>query len=84
MSSKSGRHNSRKQNKMYQLPVWILIAFIRLLVTLVPHSLLLSLGRGIGLLMYRFSSKMNKTARINIGLCYPDLSAEEQKALKAT
>ena len=47
-------------------------------VTALPFPLLLLLGKGIGLAIYRFPSRRKTIAKRNIELCFPDLSAQSR------
>ena len=51
------------------------------LVTLLPYSVLLRLGRGLGALMYRLASSRRQIVELNLQLCFPQLSASERQRL---
>ncbi|MCS5583340.1 MAG: LpxL/LpxP family Kdo(2)-lipid IV(A) lauroyl/palmitoleoyl acyltransferase [Pseudomonadales bacterium] len=51
------------------------------LVTLLPYSVLLVLGRAIGLVFYAIPSRRKTIAGRNIELCFPDLSIPQQRAM---
>jgi KDO2-lipid IV(A) lauroyltransferase len=51
--------------------------FILFLSSLLPYSVLLSLGKGLGRLAIPFAKKRYHTARRNIELCFPDLTSEQ-------
>lgn len=61
-------------------PSWLLVALLRL-IALMPLSVSFFLGRNLGRLFYRFAHKRRAIAEVNIGLCFPELSASEQAAL---
>ena len=46
-----------------------------------PLAVSFNLGRGLGLLLYRFASKRRAIAEVNIALCFPNLSSSEQAAV---
>jgi lipid A biosynthesis lauroyl/palmitoleoyl acyltransferase len=60
--------------------LWFFLFLLRLLVFL-PLPLLHTMGRAIGRLFYRVNDKRQRIARINIELCFPDLSEEEKDQL---
>ncbi len=61
-------------------PFWLALVFFRILV-LFPHAWIMRLGEIIGGLSYRFVKKKREIAEINIRLCFPELSKEEQDNL---
>ncbi|HTY04532.1 MAG TPA: lipid A biosynthesis acyltransferase, partial [Rhodocyclaceae bacterium] len=46
-----------------------------------PLPVLASLGRGLGRLLYRFGHARRRIALINLGLCFPGMSAQQKLAL---
>ena len=58
----------------------ILLAVMWLLHWL-PLPLLAALGRGLGLLLYALVRERRRITLINLGLCFPQLSAAEKSAL---
>jgi Kdo2-lipid IVA lauroyltransferase/acyltransferase len=60
--------------------IWLLVGLFRLILFL-PYPVLLKLGHGIGHMLLRFSGKSEKTARINLALCFPELSLAERETL---
>ena len=56
--------------------VWLLRQGMKL-----PVSFLLSLGRGLGRVIYWLPNQRKHVARINIGLCFPDMTAAQRKRL---
>lgn len=62
-------------------PTWIAIGLLRLTV-LLPYSTALKIGNGMGRLVYRFlPARKKRVAEVNFRLCFPELSAEERRAL---
>ena len=55
-------------------------ALLRALATL-PWPLLSAVGAGLGVLAYAVAVRPRRIARINIGLCFPELSARERERL---
>lgn len=62
-------------------PAWLAFGWLRGMVTLLPWSLNLAVGRGIGRLAWRIGGKRVAIARRNIERCFPELSASEQEDL---
>lgn len=60
--------------------LWLGLGLLRLL-SLLPYSLLMRLGRGLGWLMYRLASTRRKIAARNLQLCFPEMAAAERKHL---
>ena len=74
---------TEKSYPLFQIqywPYWLIIGVLRLFACL-PYPLLLKMGKGIGLLMYRLSTKGRRTAEINIKLCFPEWTDVARKAL---
>jgi KDO2-lipid IV(A) lauroyltransferase len=61
-------------------PAWLGVGSIRLIAQL-PYPALLWLGRRLGALVQRLPSPRRHIVQVNIGLCFPELSAAEQAAL---
>lgn len=61
-------------------PVWLLFGLLRLCM-LLPISAIMSLGRVIGRLLMRTVSRRTKIARINLELCFPELSDDKRAQL---
>lgn len=61
-------------------PTWLLVGFIRLLV-LLPYKLQLAIGKALGILAFHLVRPRRRVAEINIRICFPELSASEQRAL---
>lgn len=60
--------------------LWSGLLFWRLL-TALPYSVLLILGRTLGLLLYRLPTSRKSIAETNINLCFPTWSAEKRRQL---
>lgn len=61
-------------------PTWIGVFFLYLLSWL-PFSIQIGLGKLLGNLVYKFFKKRRHIAQVNIALCFPTMSAQEQQAL---
>ncbi len=59
---------------------WIWLGLLRLLV-LLPYPALMWLGRQTGILSYRLIKRRRHIARVNVQLCFPTLSADDQERL---
>lgn len=59
---------------------WLLVGLVWLLAKL-PWAVQLRLGAGIGWLLYRLLGRRVEDTRINIRLCFPEKSPEEQETL---
>jgi len=55
-------------------PTWLLFGFMRLL-TLMPYSWQMAVGKLIGSLAYRFARGRRRIAEVNISLCFADVDA---------
>ncbi len=60
--------------------LWLFLGLLRLS-CLLPYNLQLRVFKAAGRLLHRFDTKRRLTARRNIELCFPELSAEERDAL---
>lgn len=60
--------------------LWLFLILLRVLVFL-PLPVLHVMGRAIGRIFYRVNEKRRRIARINIDLCFPELSVEEKDSL---
>ena len=47
----------------------------------VPYKMQLSIGKGLGILLHKVLKSRRRVAEVNIRLCFPELSAEEQAKL---
>ena len=79
MTSKATQFKTALLHPRYWL-TWLGFGLWRL-ITLLPFSLLLMLGKAIGLIFYAMPSRRKIIARRNIETCFPDLSAAEQQAM---
>lgn len=61
-------------------PVWLGIGIVRSL-PLLPYPLLLSLGKGIGSLMYRLMARRRRIGEVNLKLCFPELDEPSRNRL---
>lgn len=61
-------------------PTWIGLGLLRLLV-LLPHTVALAAGRGIGRLAHMAAGSRRAVVRRNIELCFPELSITQRDAL---
>ncbi|ALM51645.1 LpxL/LpxP family Kdo(2)-lipid IV(A) lauroyl/palmitoleoyl acyltransferase [Halomonas huangheensis] len=61
-------------------PTWLAIAGMRISAWL-PWRFKLALGRGIGLLAWRFAGRRRRITETNIRLCFPELDSEAQARL---
>jgi KDO2-lipid IV(A) lauroyltransferase len=61
-------------------PTWLAIGTLRALQPL-PHSVLLFLGRALGSLAVRLPMSFVRIARINLGICMPELLEPQREAL---
>jgi KDO2-lipid IV(A) lauroyltransferase len=60
--------------------LWLFLGLLRL-ANLLPYGTQLRIFKALGRLLHRFDTKRKLTARRNIQLCFPELSAEERDAL---
>jgi Kdo2-lipid IVA lauroyltransferase/acyltransferase len=59
---------------------WGVVFLLRML-ALLPHRAGLSVGAGIGVLLYRMAVKRRRVTQVNIKLCFPELTLEQQQEL---
>lgn len=63
----------------------LLAALVRLgalwLIVQLPYPALLTIGRFLGALMYRFAGDRRRIAKRNLELCFPEKSSAERKRL---
>lgn len=62
-------------------PTWIALALLWTIAKLAPYSLALALGRFIGRGTYRFARRRRHITKVNIAICFPELSKVEQERL---
>lgn len=60
--------------------IWLCLGLLRLS-CLLPYHVQLRMFKAAGRLLHRFDTRRRETARRNIGICLPDLSADERDAL---
>lgn len=61
-------------------PAWLGLGILWL-ITRLPYRLQIKCGAGLGRLLYLFPGQLKKITQINIGLCYPKLTPEEQRRM---
>lgn len=61
-------------------PTWLGLGLLRML-CLLPHSVALAIGRGIGYSAHRLSASRRAVVRRNIQLCFPELTDAARDAL---
>ncbi len=81
-AEKAARQNHFKWAFLYPRywPLWMILALLRLLVML-PLPVQHSMGRFLGRQFYRRNEKRRRIARINIDLCFPEMSTEQREQL---
>ena len=74
------------QNKFLDLihprywPTWLGLGILYLL-TKLPYRLQLQFGKNLGRTSYYFLNRFRRVAKINLKLCFPELSNSERKNL---
>jgi KDO2-lipid IV(A) lauroyltransferase len=58
-----------------------LVLFLSWLLHFLPLTLLAPIGQGVGMLLYALGRERRRVARINLRLCFPELSEREREAL---
>jgi lipid A biosynthesis lauroyl/palmitoleoyl acyltransferase len=61
-------------------PTWLLVAVLRVMVVL-PLPVTHAIGRWLGRLYYHNNEKRRRIAHINVRLCFPEMSSDEQEKL---
>lgn len=79
MSSKGTQFKTALLHPRHWL-TWLVFGLWRV-VTALPYPLLLLLGKGLGLLIYRFPSRRRTIAKRNIELCFSEQSPDQNKAM---
>ena len=79
MSSKGTQFNTSLLHPRHW-PIWLAFGLWRA-VTALPFPLLLLLGKGIGLAIYRFPSRRKTIAKRNIELCFPMQTPEQNEVM---
>jgi len=59
---------------------WVGVFFLYL-ISWLPQKLQLTMGKNLGRLVHRFMKKRRHIAEVNVKLCFPELSAQEQQQL---
>jgi len=82
---KTGKKNTRDTLYHHYLhprwwPTWVVVALMWLVARL-PLKLQWWLGRRLGDLAYRFATRRRRITRVNIDLCFPELSDQEREDL---
>jgi len=62
-------------------PLWLIYGVFRLIVTLLPYNLLIGMGKALGVLGYGLMRRRRRIAEVNIRLCFPEWSPQQQKQL---
>lgn len=82
MSSKKQQHSQRLRD--YLAPrywsTWLAYGFIWCVAQL-PFAWQMHIGKYLGLLMYRLARRRRHICEVNIALCFPELSKQEQRKL---
>ena len=60
--------------------VWLGFGLLRI-ITFLPFSLVMLLGRALGKVIFRLAKRRVNIARINLKLCFPELSDKDQDIL---
>jgi lipid A biosynthesis lauroyl/palmitoleoyl acyltransferase len=61
-------------------PTWLVLGFLRLTVYM-PHLISEAIGSGFGNLFYWLNKKRRKVVRINLGLCFPEMTPAAKRQL---
>ena len=61
-------------------PTWVVLGFLRLTVYL-PNFIAEAIGAGFGNLFYLLNKKRRRVARINLSLCFPEMTPAARKQL---
>lgn len=63
--------------------IWIMAAVLRLMV-LLPYAGRVAVGKGLGAVFYRLMGRRRHVARVNLELCFPEMSeADRERLLKS-
>lgn len=71
---------TKRKPKYSKLPVRLLLGFMWCL-TRLPYSWQIAAGHVIGIILYRFAVYRKHIARVNLSLCFPDLSEQAREQL---
>ena len=66
--------------KLKYWSTWLLLGFLRAS-TLLPYSTAIKLGAALGTLLARLPLEIKQTTKINLALCFPELSLEKRETL---
>lgn len=61
-------------------PAWLGLGILWL-ITRLPFRIQMTIGKSIGRLLYRFSGKLKRITEINVKLCFPHFTLEQQNEL---
>jgi len=61
--------------------LWVFYGIFRLVIALLPYNILIGTGKGLGNLSYLLMRRRRRIAEVNIRLCFPDMSAQQQDQL---
>lgn len=70
--------------EMLTRPLGLLAVALLWLLHFLPLPLLAAIGRGLGALFYQLARQRRKVVDINLGLCFPEISAVDRKILAKT
>lgn len=75
--------SKQTENRFFAPKYWLthVSLFILKVIAKLPASWRRNLGNSLGFLMRKLAKKRHRIAKINIGLCYPQLNAEQTKHL---
>ncbi|MCB1830796.1 MAG: lipid A biosynthesis acyltransferase [Chromatiaceae bacterium] len=62
-------------------PTWIALALLWIIAKLAPYSMVLALGRMIGRGTYLLAGRRRHIAKVNIAICFPELTQAQQQRL---
>jgi KDO2-lipid IV(A) lauroyltransferase len=71
----------RRKHSLYSplvWPSWIALGLLWLGSRLLSYRMALSLGRGLGRLIYRISPRRRHIAQVNLAICFPDLNEAQR------
>lgn len=74
------QHFPKALLKPQHWPVWLLVGLM-VCITRLPFAVQLRIGKGIGLLLHKAARNRRNIVEVNIRLCFPEKSAQEQRAL---
>ncbi|MBU2038269.1 MAG: LpxL/LpxP family Kdo(2)-lipid IV(A) lauroyl/palmitoleoyl acyltransferase [Gammaproteobacteria bacterium] len=74
------QHFPKALLKPQHWPVFLLVGLM-VCITRLPFAVQLRIGKGIGLLLHKAARNRRNIVEVNIRLCFPEKSAQEQRAL---